>query len=417
MTMFLNKIKNVGLFSVLLVLCLFVNSHAQTDWSQWGGPSRNFVSNSKGLAASWPEKGPRQLWTRPLGEGHSSILASGNTLYTMYSQGEQEIVIALAADTGKTIWEHKYDAPTAGMNYKEGLGPHSTPLLVGDRLFTVGAIGKFYALDKKTGKVLWFHDLWKEYNGTKMGRGYSCSPLLYKNTIIVTLGGQGQTLIAFNPTDGTVAWKNQSLDMSPASPIIISVDGQDQLVAFMGKQIAGVDPNNGELLWTHPHATDWGLNISTPVWGNDNLLFLSSAYNGGSRVLKLAQAGGKTTVTELWFHRRLRVHHGTAIRIGDYVYASSGDFGPAFFSAVNVKTGEIAFQDRSFPKTSFLYADGKLIMLDEDGNLVLATVSPTGLKLISKVSLMKHLAWTVPTLVGTKLYVRDRQTIAALDLS
>lgn len=338
-------------------------------------------------------------------------------LYTMYSRGEQEVVIALAADTGKTIWEHKYDAPTAGMNYEEGLGPHSTPLLVGDRLFTVGAIGMFYALDKRTGKVLWFHDLWKEYHGTKMDRGYSCSPLLYKNTIILTLGGEGQTLIAFNPNDGSVAWKNQTLDMSPASPIIINVDGQDQLIAFMGKVIAGIDPNNGELLWTHPHVTDWGLNISTPVWGNDNLLFISSAYNGGSRVLKLTQAGGKTTVNELWFHRRLRVHHGTAIRIGDYVYASSGDFGPAFFSAVNVKTGEIGFQDRSFPKTSFLYADGKLIMLDEDGNLVLATASPTGLKVISKVSLMKNLAWTVPTLVGTKLYVRDRQTIAALDLS
>lgn len=405
------------IFSLPLLLLLFASASAQTDWSQWGGPTRNFVSNSKGLAASWPEKGPRQLWNRPLGQGHSAIVASGNRLYTMYSQGEQEIVIALAADTGKTIWEHKYDAPTAGMNYKEGLGPHSTPLLVGDRLFTVGAIGKFYALDKKTGKVLWFHDLWKEYNGRKMDRGYSCSPLLYKNTIILTLGGQGQTLIAFNPNDGSVAWKNQTLDMSPASPIIINVDGQDQLVAFMGKQIAGVDPNNGELLWTHPHVTDWGLNISTPVWGNDNLLFISSAYNGGSRVLKLKQAGGKTTVNELWFHRRLRVHHGTAIRIGDYVYASSGDFGPAFFSAVNIKTGEIGFQDRSFPKTSFLYADGKLIMLDEDGNLVLATASPTGLKVISKVSLMKNLAWTVPTLVGTRLYVRDRQTIAALDLS
>ncbi len=93
------------------------------------------------------------------------------------------------------------------------------------------------------------------------------------------------------------------------------------------------------------------------------------------------------------------------------------DFGPAFFSAVNDKTGEIAFQDRSFPQTSFLYADGKLIMLDEDGNLALATVSPTGLKVISKVSQMRNLAWTVPTLVGTKLYVRDRQTIGAVDLS
>jgi len=415
---YFTRSKTTGLiFSLPLLLLLFVSAQAQTDWSQWGGPTRNLVSNSKGLAASWPEKGPRQLWSRPLGQGHSSILASGNTLYTMYSQGEQEIVIALAADTGKTIWEYKYDAPTAGMNYKEGLGPHSTPLLVGDRLYTVGTIGKFHALDRKTGKVIWFHDLWKEYNGKKMDRGYSCSPLLYKNTIILTLGGQGQTLIAFNPKDGTVAWKNQSLDMSPTSPIVIKVDGQDQLIAFLGKEIAGVDPNNGELLWSHPHETSWGLNISTPVWGDDNLLFVSSAYNGGSRVLKLTQAGGKTTVTELWFHRRLRVHHGTAIRIGDYVYASSGDFGPAFFAAVNVKTGEIAFQDRSFPKINSLYADGKLIMLDEDGNLVLATVSPAGLKVISKVSLMKNLAWTVPTLVGTKLYLRDRQTIMAVDLS
>jgi outer membrane protein assembly factor BamB len=402
---------------ILLLLCFIVPAQAQTDWLQWGGPTRNFVSTSKGLAASWPEKGPRQLWSRPLGQGHSAIIASGNTLYTMYSQGEQEVVIALAADTGKTIWEHKYDAPTAGMNYKEGRGPHSTPLLVGDRLFTVGAIGQFYALDRKTGKVLWFHDLWKEYNGKKMDRGYSCSPLLYKNTIIVTLGGEGQTLIAFKPNDGTIAWKSQSLTMSPASPLIINVDGQDQLVAFLGKEVAGLDPNNGELLWSHPHATDWGLNISTPVWGNDNLLFLSSAYSGGSRVLKLTQTGGKTTVTELWFHRRLRVHHGTAIRLGDYVYASSGDFGPAFFAGVNVKTGEIAFQDRSFPKTSFLYADGKLIMLDEDGNLALATVSSAGLQVISKVSLMKNLAWTVPTLVGKRLYLRDRQTIMAVDLS
>jgi outer membrane protein assembly factor BamB len=184
----------------------------------------------------------------------------------------------------------------------------------------------------------------------------------------------------------------------------------------MGKEIVGLDPNNGELFWRHPHETEWGLNISTPVWGTDNLLFVSSAYNGGSRVLKLSRREGKTTVEELWFHRRLRVHHSTAIRIGDYVYASSGDFGPAFLSGVNVKTGEIAFQDRRFPKSNFVYADGKLIILDEDGNLALATVSPAGLKVISRVSVMKNLAWTVPTLVGTRLYLRDRRSITALDL-
>jgi len=197
----------------------------------------------------------------------------------------------------------------------------------------------------------------------------------------------------------------------------VNVDGQDQLIAFLGKVVAGIDPNNGNLLWSHPHVTEWGLNISNPVWGNDNLLFISSAYSGGSRVLKLTQKDGKTTAEELWFHRRMRLHHGTAIRIGDYVYGSSGDFGPAFLAAVNVKTGEIAFQDRSFPKSNLLLAEGKLIILDEDGNLALATATPTELKVISKVSVMKNLAWTAPTLVGTKLYLRDRHTIMALDLS
>ena len=87
-----------------------------------------------------------------------------------------------------------------------------------------------------------------------MDRGYSCSPLAYKNTIILTLGGQGQTLIAFNQKDA-IAWKNQTLDMSPSSPIIVNVDGQDQLIAFLGKVVAGLDPNNGNLIWTHPHVT------------------------------------------------------------------------------------------------------------------------------------------------------------------
>jgi outer membrane protein assembly factor BamB len=414
----LTKNWKISLLAFLFLLgAAFAEARAQSDWSQWGGPSRNFTTNSKGLAPTWPATGPKQLWSRPLGAGHSAIVVSGNTLYTMYSEGEQETVIALAADTGKTIWEHKFESPHAGLDLEYGAGPHSTPLLIGDLLYAVGSTGKLFALDKKSGKVVWSHDLWKEFGGTKMGRGYSCSPLAYKNTVILTLGGQGQTLIAFNQKDGTVAWKNQSLDMSPSSPIIVNVDGQDQLIAFLGKVVAGIDPNNGNLLWSHPHVTEWGLNISTPVWGNDNLLFISSAYSGGSRVLKLSQKEGKTTAEELWFHRRMRVHHGTAIRIGDYVYGSSGDFGPAFFAAINVKTGEMPYQDRRFPKTNFVLADGKLIILDEDGNLALATATPTELKVISRVSVMKNLAWTVPTLVGTKLYLRDRRTIAALDLS
>ena len=414
---------SVGLFAraglwVLLCACLSTAARAQGGWEQWGGPTRNFVVKTKGLAASWPEKGPRQLWKRDLGEGYSAVVSDGATLYTMYSRGTQEVVVALASDTGKTLWEHTYEADAAGMNFEFGRGPHSTPLVAGGRVFAVGSTGRMHALDSKTGKVAWSHDLWKEYHGTKLERGYSCSPVAYKGTVIVFVGGRGQAVMAFDQRDGRVAWKRQDLELSPNSPLIVNVDGQDQLVAFMGAQVAGLDPSNGDLLWSHPHATDWGLNISPPVWGEDNLLFISSASSGGSRVLKLARdrASGKTTPTELWFHRRVRVHHTNAVRLGDQVYGSSGDFGPAFVAAVDVKTGQILWQDRSFSKANFILADGKLIILDEDGNLALATAGPAGLKVISKAPLLEKTAWTAPTLVGTKLYVRDRRSIVAVDL-
>jgi outer membrane protein assembly factor BamB len=329
----------------------------------------------------------------------------------------EEVVAALDAATGKTIWEFKYPAPIAGIQFDQGYGPHSTPLIVGDRLFAASSRSELFALDKATGKRIWSHDLPKEYNAPLTARGYSGSPILYNGSIIVTMGGPNQAVAAFDQQSGKLLWKAGYFVWAPASPILIDVDKQPQLVVFGGDIVTGMDPSTGQQLWSHPHKTDWGLNISTPVWTPDShLLFVSSAYGTGSRGLELRQAGGKTTVTEKWFSGRMRVHIGTVIRLGDYAYASSGDFGPAFISAVDMKTGTIAWQDRSFARAQLLYADGKLIVLDEDGVLGLATISPQGLKVLARAEILKNRAWTPPTLVGTTLYVRDRHTLAAYEL-
>ncbi|MGH9940695.1 MAG: PQQ-binding-like beta-propeller repeat protein [Blastocatellia bacterium] len=313
--------------SLGFLLWLGADASAQTaNWPQWGGPQRNFMVDVKGLAESWPAGGPKRLWGRELGEGHSSVVVDAGRLYTMYSRGEQEFVVALEAATGKTVWEKGNAAPTTGLRLENGKGPHSTPLVVGDLLFTVGVVGKLQAFEKRTGKVVWSHDLYQEYGGTRMGRGYSCSPLAYKNTVIVTVGGAGQSLMAFDQKTGAVVWKTQSFGLSPSTPALINVDGQDQLVIVLADHAVGLDPNNGALLWQHPHACDWGLNITPPLWGpegGDNILFISSAYSGGSRAIQLRQSGGKTTVKELWASRRMRVHHGTMIRLGDLVLGSS----------------------------------------------------------------------------------------------
>ncbi len=289
-------------------------------------------------------------------------------------------------------------------------------MISGGRVFAASSRRELFALDKVTGERLWSHDFIKEYGAPSPDRGYPCSPLLYNGTIIMTVGGPDQAVMAFNEANGALVWKAGSFAWAPASPIVIDVDGQPQLVTFGGDRIVGMDPSNGRMLWSHPHRTDWGLNISTPLWSPDHLLFASSAYGTGSRLLELGQAGGKTTVKERWASSRMRVHISTVIRIGDYVYGSSGDFGATFLTAIDLKTGNVAWQDRAFARAQLLYADGKLVVLDEDGTLGIATVSPQGLKVLAKAQVLDNRAWTPPTLVGTTLYVRDRKTIAAFDL-
>jgi outer membrane protein assembly factor BamB len=396
------------------------------SWTQWGGPTRDFMVPSTGLANTWPATGPRRLWSRPFGEGHSMVLAEAGRLYSMYRPAspergrfaQVEVVAALDAATGKTLWEHRYPSPTDGINYTEGAGPHATPLLHGHRLYVVGSRREFFALDTHSGKVLWSHDFMKEYGAPDIDRGMANSPLLYHNTILVPIGGKGQAVGAFHPDTGALVWKGGDVAYSPASPMLITVDGQPQLVMFGGDRIAGLDPTSGRMLWSHPHRTDWGLNISNPVWSPaDRLLLFSSAYGTGSRALELRQSGGQTIVKERWAVNRVRVHIGSIIRLGDTAYMSSGDFGPAFLTAVNTATGAIAWQDRAFARAQLLYADGKLIVLDEDGTLAIATVSAAGLTVLARAQILEHRAWTPPTLVGRTLYVRDRKTIAAYDLS
>jgi outer membrane protein assembly factor BamB len=404
--------------TVFLTLSLFSETPAAgLEWPQFGGPRRDFTADGAGLASSWPVSGPKKLWSRDLGDGYSAISVDGNTLYTMYRQGNQEIVIAADANTGKTVWEHKYDAPFApSMKMENGPGPHSTPLVTTDAVYTAGILGTFHALDKKTGSVLWKKELLRESGAKIPDRGYACSPLAYKNSLIVTSTAGGSSVMALSLKDGSVLWRKHDFMYAPSSPSIIRVAGQDQLIHFAGDQVTGLNPDDGSLLWSHPHSTSYGLNISTPVLGGDGVLFISSAYSGGSRALQLAKSGQKTTVKELWFTNQMRIHHSNVIRIGNHVYGPSGDFGPAPLTAIDVQTGKIAWRDRSLQKANLVFAGGKLIILDENGTLALAAASPQGLQIISKTALLTSNAWTAPSLAGTRLFARDRRTMVALDL-
>ncbi len=405
----------------LCVLC--AGQAAQAQWPQWGGANRDFKAAPAKLADKWPEGGPKHLWKRTLGDGYSTIIVDDGCLFTMYrtlgddgKPGPEETVVCLDAKSGKTIWESKYEAPALeGQTDGFGWGPNPTPLIVGDRIFTSGFTARFHCLNKKTGEVLWAHDLVSEH-GCKAGRfGYSISPIAYKDTVITMAGGEGETFVAFNQSDGSVAWKSQSFDVGHSSPILADYHGQAQLVAIVSEKIVGINPADGSLLWEHamPDAS----NMGSPVYGDDDIIFCSSAYKSGSRAIKLSTKDGKIKAEELWYTRKVRVHFGNSIRLGDHVYAPSGQDGPAFLSCLDVHTGKVAWRQRGYAKATFCYADEKLYFLDEQGKLGLAKISPEGIEVISECKISESRCWSAPTIVGTTMYIRDRSDILSLDLS
>lgn len=412
------------------------------EWPGWGGPRRNFMVDSGGLADSWPVGGPKRLWSRPLGTGHSSIAVAAGRLYTMYrppSTGpdrcsEEEAVVALDAADGRTVWEHRYASSNADRIFtaESACGPHVTPLIVGHRLFTVSTNKNLMALDRDTGKLLWSHDFVQEFGVTprnplfiSVQHGYAPSPLAYKDTVITMAGGPGQGVMAFRQDDGRVVWRTGTYtDIANASPIIISLQGEDQLVVLSADGVHGLDPNNGFSLWNLTLGTWHGANNSTPVWSEKEAwLFVTSAYEGfregigGSHVVELTRNGADIEPKELWWDRRFQSHFSNVVRLDSFFVVSDGDYGPTFLVAADARSGEVLWKLRGFAKANFLLVDGsKLLILDEDGDLALATASRDTLKVHARASVLTRVARTAPTLVGTKLYIRDHASIMAIEL-
>ncbi len=400
--------------STFLFLALATSPAQAADWPQWGGPSRDFHAPDAALSREWPADGPKRLWSRELGEGYSGIAAAGGRLYTMYRvRDEEEIVAAFSAATGELLWEHRYATPMPeGMRLGYGKGPHSTPLVAAGSLFTVGTTARMWALDAETGAPLWSHDLWGELGGNRLRRGYAASPIAYRDIVIVPVGEEGHGMVAFAAADGRVVWRAGDFKASQASPILIEVDGREQLVAFVSDEAVALDPASGSLLWRHPHPAGASYNISTPVWGPDNLLFLSSAYGGGSRMLRL---GAGNTVEEVWASSRMRLHFTNAVRLDDAVYAASGR-SSVLLTALDAATGELLWKERRVGRANLLVAGGDVLLLEEDGRLILASLTREGLTVHADSKLVESKTWTAPTLVGSKLYVRDGERLFAVEL-
>lgn len=425
-------------------------------WNQWGGPNRDFTAEAADIATSWPDSGPEIVWSRTLGDGYSTIVTDGDTLYTMYrvpsgrppmpsrrGKDEETVkkeraewdalplepaslderVVALDANTGKTKWEHSYPAPYLQAREGEeqqttqfGEGPNGTPLLMDGRLYTVGFTGILHCLDAQTGEVCWRKDLYKDFKGTFLPFGYSASPLAYRNTVIVPVGGTGQGFVAFDLKTGKVAWKGVDIDCSYSSPVLVDVDGTDHLVAYMGTHVVGVCPKSGTVHWKVEHRNQFDTSIITPVAGPDNLLFFVAGGDAGAKAVRLAKKSGKITATEVWSTNKIKGGLHNPVRMGKLVYGADGGTADIMIG-FDISSGEIVWKERGYSKVKPVGVGSKLVMLDEDGNLIVGTPTSEGMTKHAQAQLLEGPSWTAPTVVDGNAYLRDRKKIMAVNLA
>jgi outer membrane protein assembly factor BamB len=391
---------------------LALQAGSAADWPNWRGPHYDGISRETGLLKSWPKGGPKVLWTADLTGGYSSVAVADGRLFTQTKDKKEDLVVCFDATTGKKLWEYRYacdyaDYPSLDKRFLTG--PKATPTVDGDRVYAMGNTGLLLCLDSRTGKRVWERDVLKLADRQCPEYGYCNSPFLVDNRLYVHPGGsKNHSLAALDKRDGRVLWTSSGERIGWATPISITVDGVPQIVYFTGESVVGVTPDEGKLLWRFPWKTAFDINAATPIFA-DSCLFISSNYGVGGALLRLKAKGDPEVV---WKNNSMQNHFSTSVLQNGFLYGFSTDR----LRCVEFKTGKVKWDQPGLGKGSLLIADGHLIVLGEQGALVLAAATAKDYIEEARCEPLQGRCWSVPVLANGKLYLRNEKKLVALDL-
>jgi outer membrane protein assembly factor BamB len=396
-----------------LILLLTLPAAAAADWPRWRGPNQDGISTETGLLDAWPAGGPPELWRAGLGVGFSGVVVAEGNACTQFSDGKDEILVCFDAATGKERWR-----AAIGKHWKNGFGDfhgaRATPAVDGGRIYAGSAHGAVHCFDLADGKPLWSRDLVAEMGATPPLHGYALTPLIDGGRVYLHAGGKdGHGVVALSRDTGATVWASLDDPAAYAAPLAIDVGGRRQIVFFTARGVVGVAAADGVELWRYPWTTQFDINAATPIYSAP-YLFIASEYDHGSALLKLSAADGAAKAEEVWVSGGMQNKISTSVLVDGYLYG----FHRNFLVCVELATGDEKWRQRDFGTGSVAVADGKLLVLGDKGQLALAEVSPQGYREISRADgiVGGQRTWTVPTVAGGRLYLRDEAKLVCLDL-
>jgi len=402
-------------FVGISVLALGLGAQAiAADWPQILGPTRNGIYAGPPLSEAWGTAGPRVVWRKQIGSGLSGPVVAQNRVILFHRVANTEVVEAMDAASGKTQWQYTY--PTA---YRDDFGfdegPRAVPVVANGVVYTFGAEGQLHAVDLATGKKVWSEDTMRRFGVPKGFFGAAGSPLVEDGRVIANIGGKNAGIVAFDAKTGKVLWTATEDAASYSSGVGATIAGRRTAVFLTRHELIGLDPSAGQVRFQRPWRARQAasVNAATPIVNGD-FIFVSAEYGPGAGVLRFD--GSK--LTDVWSSDDvLSNHYATSVFSDGYLYGFHGrqEFGQSF-RAVEFQTGKVRWSQDRFGAGSVTLAGNRLLIVRENGEMVLAAASPDGFKALTRAQILPATVRAYPAIADGMVYVRNDNTLVCLDL-
>jgi len=386
------------------------------DYSQWRGQQRDGAASAFNLPTSWPDSLKRQ-WRVQLGEGYATPLLIGDRVFAFTRDaGGREVMTALDVSSGKQIWQNGYAAPYSANSATRphGEGPKSTPLFHNGRLYSLGITNILSAFDAATGTLLWQ----KPAPAIQPTYSTSMSPTADGDRVFFHVGGDHEgVLMALDAATGNEQWRYTSDGAAFGSPMIADFSGSRTLVTLTTRKLVGIDLASGRVLWERPFKVAYDTNSNTPIIHRGTIIV--SGHDAGTMALRpVKQDGQRWMLERLWETSAVEMKLSNGVIIGDTLFGMSHKNSGQMF-ALDTATGQVLWtgQPREATNVALVKAGDLLVMLHDDGQLIVARPSRTGLDRLRTYSVADSATWAQPTLSGNRIVVKDVSTLALWTLN
>ena len=381
------------------------------DYPQFLGPFRNGTVQGVRLEMDWSTYPPKEIWRRPVGAGWSSFAVSGGAAVTQEQRGEKEVVVRYDLRTGEEVWATgdpvHYNHPIAGE------GPRATPTIVDDRVHSVGSSGLLNCFDLETGERIWSRNFAEDNEAEVPEYGFVGSPLVIDDLVVVSAGGtEGKSLVAYSRESGDIVWQGGNDPVSYASPFLATIAGVQQIIIFNKASVAGHDPTDGRVLWTHEFPGRQP-NVAQPVPVPGDGLIVATGYGTGAKRFQIERgADGELEAILAWENNRLKAKFANFVVHEGFVYGLDD----GIMVSLDAATGERQWKRGRYGHGQMILVEDLLLVQTEHGEMVLVDPSPEELRELGRVRLFDGKLWNSPALVGQYLLVRSDREAALFEL-